>query len=160
MDTSRASIAANSTLRAYGRNLHGRRAAGHTLAAGVRLFFMCIAALVVSSAAAHAGQGACTKGVPISNTACTQVFPANDVSGGRHYMLLQCTGGNTCYCAIGTNGAGTANAGASTDGMQIGASGQSWTSGAYPGGQTVQIPLGDVCCITASGSSEIVACDW
>lgn len=120
------------------------------------------AMLLVAPAVFAAGNkaGTCTIGVPITSTACAQVFPSGDVAGGRHYLSLQCVGGNTCYCAIGTNGTGTANAGASTDGFQIGASGNSWIMRAYPGGQTVQIPLGDVCCRTASSTSEVIGCDW
>lgn len=121
--------------------------------------FLLLALPTIAASAQVNGTGTCTIGVPIGSSSCTQVFAAKDVAGGRHYVLLQCVGANNCYCAIGTNGQGTANAGLSTDGIQVGPNGLSWVLGAFPAGP-VNIPLGDVCCRTASSTSEIIGCDF
>lgn len=123
------------------------------------LAFLLGLALASPALAQGYGVGTCTIGVPISSTACTQVFAAKDVSGGRHYLLLQCQGANNCYCAVNTNGAGTAAAGLSTDGILIGPAGLSWTAGGYTAGP-INFPSGDICCRTTAGSSEIVGCDF
>lgn len=117
-------------------------------------------ALALNAQAAGIGTGTCTIGVVIGSSSCTSVFPAQDVSGGRHFLLIQCVGLNNCFCAFNTLGQGTANLGAATDGIAIGSQGSPLIMNAFSGGPATQIPNTDVCCRTQSGASEVVGCDF
>jgi hypothetical protein len=95
----------------------------------------------------------CTQTGSASSTS-TQVVPQGDISGGRHYFLIQNTGTtNAMNVAIGTNNNAT-----STDTYL--APGNSWvmTSQLVSGG-TVLIPSGDVAVYSASGT-HYEFCDW
>ena len=102
------------------------------------------------------GVGTCTTAVTLNSSTASLIFGAKDVSGGRHYLLLQCNGTNNCSCTIGVGAAGTT----ATNGVNIGFGGNSWTMIASPGSQGYAIPVGEVDCIGVGGAAVLVGCDW
>ena len=113
------------------------------------------ALMVALPAFAQNRTGTCTTAVALNSSTQSLVFPFQDVSGGRHYFLLQCVGTNNCACAMAT-GAGAPTFTATT-GTLIGSGGNSWIMIAQP---QFAVPTGEVDCIGVGGTSEIVGCDW
>ena len=98
------------------------------------------------------------QGVTISNTQSTQVLPANDLGLGlRDYLLIQCTGGNTCYCCVGNN-----NTCSTLIGTALTAGTGTWilTAVTRSNGIVIPAPVGDVSCIAGAGSSQVVTFDY
>lgn len=97
----------------------------------------------------------CTSSVAVT-TASTQVLPASDVSGGRHFLLIQNIGGDDAYCAIGT-------AASTTSGFKLATTGagsillQSYTA---PNGIVIGVPSAALNCAAAATSTTITVCDY
>jgi hypothetical protein len=99
------------------------------------------------------------QGVTINSATSTQVLPRDDLSLGlRDYLLIQCTGGNTCYCCIGTNNACT-----TLNGTELAAGTGSWILTSVPrtNGIIIPAPAGDVSCTSSlAGTSNVVTLDY
>lgn len=82
----------------------------------------------------------------------TAIVGLNDISGveGRHYFLIQNSGANPMYVAIGTSNAAT-----SSD-MYLSA-GSSWVMQMQG---LKMVPGGDVAAIAPSGNTTYGFCDW
>ncbi len=121
------------------------------------------ALMVALPAFAQNRTGVCTTQVTLNTSTASQVFPFQDVSGGRHYFLIQCNGANTCSCAMATGASASGPPGVTaTNGILMNGSGGttpagSWTMVAAPG---ISIPVGETDCISVGGASSVVACDW
>lgn len=75
----------------------------------------------------------------------------------RHYLLVQNTGAVDVYCAVATNNAAT-----TTNGLRVPANGGNWEMVPFmnPNGVIANLPVGDVSCITAGGSTTVITCQW
>lgn len=111
--------------------------------------------------ATPSGYGTCTKTTSVT-TASTQVIVADDVPGGRHYLLVQNIGANPVYCALGTRNEATASNGFLLPAASSTASGGSWLMHSYegPNGIFYPAPMDDLACIATGGSSTVVSCDF
>lgn len=112
-------------------------------------------ALIFCCAARVAFADTCSGSVSIT-TASTQVLPASDVVGGRHFLLVQNIGGDDAYCALGT-------AASTTSGFKLATTGagslllQSYTA---PNGVVIGVPTVELNCAAASTSTVITVCDY
>lgn len=97
----------------------------------------------------------CTSSISIT-TASTQILPASDVVGGRHFLLVQNIGGDDAYCALGTSAS-------TTSGFKLATTGagslllQSYTA---PNGVVIGVPTAQLNCAAAATSTVITVCDY
>lgn len=95
----------------------------------------------------------CTDGVAVT-TASTQIVPASDVVGGRHFLFLQNIGAEAVYCAIGATATTSNGVLLQTGGSFL----LEQTQG--PSGSFKPVPSGAVNCITGASSTTVLVCDY
>jgi hypothetical protein len=98
--------------------------------------------------------GVCTRTVTVA-TSATTVIPAEDVTGGRHYLELQNTGAFPMFCAIGAD-ATTSN------GFRLAAQGGGYHFASVEGvnGVFYLLPADKLSCIADGGPTTAVYCDF
>lgn len=117
----------------------------------MRKLFLALLLFAVPAFAQNAGT--CTGEATVGLTS-TAVIPAEDVTGGRHFMFLQNVGTNPMYCAIGKTAT-------TTNGMYIPSLGSIYfTSVEGVNGVFYLVPQAVVNCIATGGSTSAVYCDY
>lgn len=103
----------------------------------------------------YAQADTCTGTVNVT-TASTNIVAASDVSGGRHYLLLQNIGAVDVQCTIGETAT-------TSKGFILSAVGHGsilFSSAQGPNGVFISVPNQAVNCITGSSTSNVSICDY
>ena len=111
-------------------------------------------ALLASPAFAQQSQ-LCTVATQVGSSS-VQCVPATSPDL-RHYLLVQNTGTVDVYCAVNSNNQAT-----TSNGVRIPANGGNWEIVPFmnPNGVIASLPVGDVSCVTAGGTTTVVTCQW